>query len=1163
MPPKSHAMYKVPNIVLFVCLFFLGWGQVGAQGIKTDFGKSVLQYKDFDWYFYHTENFDIYFYSGGKELAQYTITQGNKYLKDIETRLDYPLGERITFIIYDSYNDFRQSNFNAPDQEETNPAGKRKTLKTNAFIYFNGTHTDFSAQIREGIARIIMNEILYGGNLQERVQSNVLLNAPQWYVEGLVEFIGEDWNANYENRLRAGIESERFKKFKKLTDDEQQLIGHSLWKYVSDEYGESAVANIIYIMRSNKSVETGYLFVLGKTFNEIYDEWYNYEYKRLAKKRGSPPEGQEVEKLKAVFKKGIVTQWDISAKGDYAGVVTNDIGKIRVWVVDLKTGKKTMIYREGYRRRGLFDYTYPLIGWNPRQNVLTVIYEKRSAPYYMHYNVDEKDKRKRKSDPQIINHIDRVLSFEYADNGRTSVMSAVHKGQSDIFTFDFRSQAVKPLTDDIYDDIDPHFVHGGKGIVFNSNRPTATLDRIGVNRLYNFNNNYDIFYMPSFASGRHKLLRLSQSQANETMGMDYDSMYFSYLTDENGINNRNAVRIDSSFDYIMVTASYSDSAHLNDTLYFFENNKAAIKLGKIPSDTNLVKIDTDFVYKDTLFTYPLTDRSSNIESYKIKHKTNTIYEFYKIKDRYVLYSLPAPKSIPMAQVLRTNGLPYIEKHIPDPVDTKEIDPSVTHRPHSSLKNTTDSAGQKEPGAGNLAKKDTIHIKKKPAYFQAEFPLPPNHDSVVVLPNDGVKKTAISELFGKKPSLTVKFPIPGPYFLSFNFDAYTFQFDNGIQVTPYLPYVPGDNTFMTPTINAMFNLGVVDMFHDYRIVGGVAVLASLKGAQYFLSYENLKKRLDKKITFFRTGETLDYDGISSYRQTSYELMGQLKYPFNETSSLRGQLFGRLDQTTFLTGEESTLEMPDVNKLWSGGRLEYVFDNTINFGQNLYYGTRAKVYTEFYDQVNAKNTYFQVYGFDFRTYTKVSRQIIWANRVAGGVSTGTAKLIYFLGGVDDWLFPVYNDKNQVDPSQNYSYKTLATPLRGFDQNVRNGSSYVVWNSELRIPVVKYIVNHPIRSSLLENFQVVGFFDAGSAWNGLNPFSLANAYNKTIYQTFNGPNGDQEVFRVTVTSLRDPFVFGYGFGFRTILLGYYLKLDFAWGVDDGVTGPQKTYLSLGYDF
>jgi len=418
---------------------------------------------------------------------------------------------------------------------------------------------------------------------------------------------------------------------------------------------------------------------------------------------------------------------------------------------------------------------------------------------------------------------------------------------------------------------------------------------------------------------------------------------------------------------------------------------------------------------------------------------------------------------------------------------------------------------------------------------------------------------ISQLFPTKPVVTIKFPTPSPYFLAFTYEGITAQFDNGLIATPYLAYNPNDNTFMTPTINFLIQLNLSDMFKDYKIYGGFSVLASLQGAQYFLTYENLKHRLDKKITFFRTGETDTYDPNtpnSYYRITSNALDMQLKYPFNETSSLRGDIVGRLDRTVYLSGEQTTLGLPSENKIWTGSKLEYVFDNTINVGPNLYYGTRAKLYTEFYDQVNNRGNYFQTFGTDIRTYTKVSRQIIWANRFAAAVSVGTAKIVYFLGGVDDWLFPNFNTANQVDPNQNYAYKALASPMRGFNQNVRNGSSYAVFNSELRIPIIKYLVNHPIRSTLLDNLQVIGFFDAGTAWTGFDPFSIENAFNKTIYTS-------PPSFIVTVTSLRDPIVYGYGFGFRTVLFGYYVKLDYAWGVDDGITGNVITYLSLGYDF
>jgi hypothetical protein len=39
--------------------------------------------------------------------------------------------------------------------------------------------------------------------------------------------------------------------------------------------------------------------------------------------------------------------------------------------------------------------------------------------------------------------------------------------------------------------------------------------------------------------------------------------------------------------------------------------------------------------------------------------------------------------------------------------------------------------------------------------------------------------------------------------------------------------------------------------------------------------------------------------------------------------------------------------------------------------------------------------------------------------------------------------------------------------------------------------------------------------------------------------------------------------GIGLRTILLGYPLRLEFAWPHDGQHFGKQRTYISVGFDF
>jgi len=50
------------------CLSLSSRAQTQAIGQEA-FGKNRIQYKRFDWQFYSTQNFNVYFYSGGEETA--------------------------------------------------------------------------------------------------------------------------------------------------------------------------------------------------------------------------------------------------------------------------------------------------------------------------------------------------------------------------------------------------------------------------------------------------------------------------------------------------------------------------------------------------------------------------------------------------------------------------------------------------------------------------------------------------------------------------------------------------------------------------------------------------------------------------------------------------------------------------------------------------------------------------------------------------------------------------------------------------------------------------------------------------------------------------------------------------------------------------------------
>ena len=401
-----------------------------------------------------------------------------------------------------------------------------------------------------------------------------------------------------------------------------------------------------------------------------------------------------------------------------------------------------------------------------------------------------------------------------------------------------------------------------------------------------------------------------------------------------------------------------------------------------------------------------------------------------------------------------------------------------------------------------------------------------------------------------------------YNTNYSVDYVVSQLDNSFSNTSYQKFTGGAGPiYLNPGINALFKIGISDLFEDYRIIGAVRFSGDLNSNEFFVSYENRLHKIDRQVILHRQALLNVSDNNSMAKIHSHDIRYILKFPFSEVAGVRASVCYRNDRVVYLATNDANLREPNKYENWGTAKLEYVFDNSIKKGLNLYNGIRAKLFGEYYRQIDKDKTDFFVVGFDARFYKKIHRCFIWANRLAGSTSFGNQKLIYYMGGVDNW-FGANNPRNfdyttNIATDQNYAYQTLATNMRGFIQNARNGNSFVVGNSELRFPVFKYLYKRPIRADFIENFQLMTFVDVGTAWTGTSPYDDTNSLNTTVIGNAQTP------LIITLNIQHNPIIGGYGFGVRTRLFGYFIRIDRAWGVQDGVVLSPITYLSLSLDF
>lgn len=1095
----NRLIAKVPLICLNIFLLSLYPSASSAQfynGYDMKFGKNRVQYEDRFWSFMKFPNYDTYYYLGGFEHAEFTGRSAQQELDEIEKLLDYKLDGRIQFIIYNKLSDAKQSNVGLQSDElNNNTGGLTQIVGNKVILYFTGDHESMRKQIRAGIARVLIDQIMYGGDVKDRIQNSALLTLPDWYLYGLISYISKPWDTDIDNRMRDGVVSKKYRSFNHLHGLDAMYAGHSMWKYIVDTYSESSVSNLLYMTRINRNIESGFSYVLGVSLKELTANWTEYVqnlYLNSDSGRDTLTNFGIVKKPKSFL---VYDQLHTSPDGRYTAYVTNDIGKYKLKLYDSEKKKNRKILKGGYRSyTQSTDLSFPVTAWHPTGQLLAVIRERKGKMWLGTYTLATK-----KFEEGKLFNFEKVLDFSYSDDGQSIVLSAVQKGQSDIFVYNLRTRTYEQITKDFYDDFNPRFINNSSGIVFSSNRVNDTLN-VEQGRILPPNSNLDIFYFDY--KGKSNVLKriTSTSYADETEPMPYDSSHIAYLSDESGIRNRYLAQLDSVLSYV----------------------------------------DTTVHYRMIVSNQPLTNYPRNIISQDVNFSRNRISQVFYYNGRY---------RMKVDRITRSDN--YTGNLIPKTLFRNEEMRKDIHPPAGSP--GPEQVIREGPPETPAVPSDSNAVDIDNYVFQSDFPESKKK-------NTGKEKSGPGSSFlpdreTKSPQSDTGFstlPKQRNYETAFASDYFQGQLGNTLLNQSYQLFTGGGAIYYNPGLTGFFKLGISDLLDDYRITGGFRLAFNLDANEYFLSYENFKKRLDKSITFYRQALLLPQYGAKLH---SHEIRFGASWPFSDVSSIRGSAAYRNDRLTVLATDYNSLTIPNDYLHWVNGRLEYVLDNTLNMGLNLYNGTRLKIFGEYYKQADRKNTGMVIIGADVRHYLKIHREIIWANRFATSTSFGKEKLIYFLGATDNWFSPKFNYNTTIDYSQNYYFQALATNMRGFDQNIRNGNTFALINSELRIPIFRYLFNRPIKSDFFNTFQVIGFGDIGSAWNGLDPYDSTSTLNtQTI---FNQP------FLITLTSQNEPIVGGFGFGLRARLLGYFLRTDWAWGVENRVVLPYKFYFSLGLDF
>jgi len=1012
------------SLALLICV-----GSLSAQ--DEVFGKNKVQYKKFNWSFVQSDHFDVYFSDGGYSLAQFAAATAESSYASLAKLFRYQLVNRVPLIIYNSHNDFQQTNVISEYMEE-GIGGVTELFKNRVVLPYEGDYKKFRHVIHHELGHAVINDMFYGGSIQSILSNNITLQLPLWLNEGLCEYAALRWDTNSDMFMRDATVHEYLVPIPQLNGYFAYRGGQSVWWYIANKYGEQKIGDILNRIKSTRSVEAGFRGAVGLGIEELSERWQRdlkVNYWPDIAKREDPTD--YARRLTDHRKDGSFynTSPTISPSGDKVAFISNRNDFFDVFVMNASDGSNLEKLLDGQQTSTLEELHLltPGMSWSPDGKRLVLAVKSGEEDALLIIEVESGVEEK------LTFGLDGIFSVVWSPLGDKLAFVGNKEQQSDIFMYDLKSRMLLNLTNDIFSDATPAWAPDGSFLVFSSDRG-AHLNGEGVDIRRVDYGQADLYRLDPSTRQVSRLTDWAGSdEISPVIGPGGKKMLF--LSDRNGISN--------IFEMDLTTLAWRPITNSLTGLYQLSLSKDGTKL----AFSSLHRGGFDLFLMRNPF--ERTQKVADLEP------TN----FTRMRTPAQAASIPVPDStrrgaaasIPVPDSTRRGAAAVIP--VPDSTRTAAVIPV----PDSTRRGA--AALVPSPGDSLLAAKDTTGLYGKG--IQIDF-------SNYVFKETARDNVPIDSLAGRLPKIANNLDENG----NFRVNKYKLNF------TPDIIYGnAGYDTFYGVTGSTI--MAFSDLLGDHQIIFSTNLLLDLKNSDYGLEYYYLPNRLDLGFGGFHSARFVlinDQYGGSLYRFRTYGANVAALYPIDRFNRLE---FG----LNWYNISRENLDYPDDPfqlRTVLVPQISYVYD-TILWGYTApINGTRYRVNAFGTPKLGGNGLEFVNLTGDYRTYLRLGRSYSLAFRLAGGGSFGQNPQKFIIGGVSNWINRTFEGGYiPLENAEDYIFLQVGVPLRGYNYNAAIGSRYGIFNFEFRYPLFAFLQAGPLPIGL-QSLAGAMFFDMGAAWN-----------------------------------------------------------------------------------
>jgi len=506
--------------------------------LTAQFGKNKVQYQRFQWYSLQSRHLDVYFTPGGEYLARFAALVGEKALRSIQQTVGHRISRRIALIVYNSHVEFQQTNVVWEFLPE-GVGGVTELFKNRVVVPFEGNYEQFRHVIHHELVHAVLNDMFYGGSLQNALTRGSDVELPLWMNEGLAEF---ESLGGYDTRtdmfMRDLALSEELRGLESLDGYLAYRGGQAFYWYIARKYGREKIAELLQRLKLQRSLNAAFRNTFKMDFDAFSRQW-SWEMKKFYW-----PDIGRFEDVRD-FAQRLTdrsredyfynTSPSLSPDGSRLAFISDRTGFFALYLLDLqRPDREPRRLVSSGRQRDFEELNLltPGIAWDPEGKTLAVAAKAggENAIYLLDVATG--------SYKRLLLGFKAISSITWSPDGSRLLFVATRDEQPDLWLYNLQSGTLDNLTDDVFTDLAPVFSPDGNRIYFVSDRGDVL--ELGLRnrpRMWELPIGTSDIYELDLSSRRLRRLTFSPDAWKTSLAVAPDGKTLLFVSDANGIGN--------------------------------------------------------------------------------------------------------------------------------------------------------------------------------------------------------------------------------------------------------------------------------------------------------------------------------------------------------------------------------------------------------------------------------------------------------------------------------------------------------------------------------------------------------------------------------------------------------------------------------------------------